>query len=184
LIAAQICSAMYYCHTGGGFLPLVPNADYVIVHRDIKPNTCKYQIGTGQWAELRLYAKSPFDDWQKQITNYNINARQLHSRRRSCACVIVYEYYKIISLFNLFHLKELRQWHRIQSSCTRRKLPRITLDCVTNSRSATPNGYKISILLEELGLKYDLKPLSFQKNEQKVFRTLELRLMENRKIGT
>jgi len=33
--------------------------------------------------------------------------------------------------------------------------------------AATPNGYKISILLEELGLKYDVKTLSFQKNEQK-----------------
>src|SRR5271170_4183581 len=50
--------------------------------------------------------------------------------------------------------------------------------------SATPNGYKISILLEELGLKYDVKSLSFQKNEQKVFQTLKLGLMENRKIGS
>jgi glutathione S-transferase len=34
--------------------------------------------------------------------------------------------------------------------------------------SGTPNGYKISILLEELGVKYDVKSISFQKNEQKV----------------
>jgi len=32
----------------------------------------------------------------------------------------------------------------------------------------SPNGYKISILLEELGLKYDVKHISMQKNEQKV----------------
>jgi len=39
----------------------------------------------------------------------------------------------------------------------------------TNLMSRTsPNGYKVSILLEELGLKYDVKHLSMQKNEQKV----------------
>ena len=50
--------------------------------------------------------------------------------------------------------------------------------------SSTPNGYKISILLEELGLKYDLRALSFQKNEQKVCRTLEMGLTDIRKTGT
>jgi len=40
--------------------------------------------------------------------------------------------------------------------------------------SGTPNGYKISILLEELGLKYDVKSISFQKNEQKVLSKLFL----------
>jgi hypothetical protein len=44
----------------------------------------------------------------------------------------------------------------------------LTLDV----RRATPNGHKISILLEELGLKYDMRVLSFQKNEQKVFSTV------------
>jgi hypothetical protein len=39
----------------------------------------------------------------------------------------------------------------------------------TDRYSGTPNGYKISILLEELGLKYDFQGLSFQKNEQKVY---------------
>jgi len=31
----------------------------------------------------------------------------------------------------------------------------------------TPNGHKVSITLEELGLKYDTKAISFSKNEQK-----------------
>jgi glutathione S-transferase len=33
--------------------------------------------------------------------------------------------------------------------------------------AATPNGWKISIALEELGLAYDVHPLSFSKQEQK-----------------
>src|ERR1700676_3175705 len=33
--------------------------------------------------------------------------------------------------------------------------------------AATPNGWKISIALEELGLLYDVHPLSFSKQEQK-----------------
>jgi glutathione S-transferase len=33
--------------------------------------------------------------------------------------------------------------------------------------AATPNGWKISIVLEELGLPYDVHPLSFSKQEQK-----------------
>jgi glutathione S-transferase len=35
-------------------------------------------------------------------------------------------------------------------------------------KSGTPNGYKISILLEELGMTYDVHAISFQKGEQKV----------------
>lgn len=34
----------------------------------------------------------------------------------------------------------------------------------------TPNGFPISVALEELGLKYNVKPLEFSKNEQKQVR--------------
>ena len=33
--------------------------------------------------------------------------------------------------------------------------------------AATPNGYKISIALEELGLKYKVKKIDFNSSEQK-----------------
>lgn len=38
---------------------------------------------------------------------------------------------------------------------------------ITLYTAATPNGVKISMTLEELGLKYDVKALSFSSNEQK-----------------
>ncbi len=38
---------------------------------------------------------------------------------------------------------------------------------ITLYTAATPNGWKISILLEELGLPYDLRTLDFSKAEQK-----------------
>ena len=33
--------------------------------------------------------------------------------------------------------------------------------------AATPNGWKVSIALEELGLPYNVHPLAFSKQEQK-----------------
>lgn len=42
-----------------------------------------------------------------------------------------------------------------------------TMPAITLYTAATPNGFKLSIVLEELGLKYDVVPLSFAKNEQK-----------------
>ena len=33
--------------------------------------------------------------------------------------------------------------------------------------SATPNGWKVSIALEELGLPYTVRPIALSKNEQK-----------------
>lgn len=40
-------------------------------------------------------------------------------------------------------------------------------EAITLFTQATPNGFPISIALEELGLKYNVKPLSFSDNEQK-----------------
>lgn len=39
--------------------------------------------------------------------------------------------------------------------------------CITLYTAATPNGMKISILLEELNLKYKVRTIDFEKNEQK-----------------
>lgn len=38
---------------------------------------------------------------------------------------------------------------------------------ITLYTSATPNGFKISITLEELGLSYKTRPVDLQSNEQK-----------------
>lgn len=38
---------------------------------------------------------------------------------------------------------------------------------ITLFTQSTPNGFPISVALEELGLKYNVKPLEFSKNEQK-----------------
>jgi len=40
--------------------------------------------------------------------------------------------------------------------------------------ASTPNGHKVSIALEELGLEYTVRPISFEKNEQKAPWYLEL----------
>ena len=86
------------------------------------------------------------------------------------ACSAGYDYFKIISRSKPSQLKEPQPWHKLQSSCTRRTFPAFkSIALLIHVCSNTPNGYKISILLEELGLKYDVKSLSFQKNEQKVF---------------
>ncbi|RKO84990.1 thioredoxin-like protein, partial [Blyttiomyces helicus] len=38
---------------------------------------------------------------------------------------------------------------------------------ITLYTAGTPNGWKASIALEELGIPYELKPISFKTNEQK-----------------
>jgi len=45
---------------------------------------------------------------------------------------------------------------------------------ITLYTAATPNGYKLSITLEELGLPYNVRTLSFAKNEQKSAEYLEV----------
>lgn len=45
-------------------------------------------------------------------------------------------------------------------------------ESITFFTQASPNGHSIAVALEELGLKYNVKPLDFSKKEQKEVRLL------------